>query len=37
MLVNHAGDDQQIEQALEALRNSRRTLYRIMADSVEDV
>ncbi len=37
MLVNHAGDDQQIEQALEALRNARRTLYRIMADSVEDV
>ncbi len=32
MQVNHMGDDQQIEQALETMKNTRRTLYRILAE-----
>ncbi len=32
MQVAHLGDDQQIEQAIETMKNTRRTLYRILAE-----
>jgi DNA-binding PadR family transcriptional regulator len=37
MMVVHAGDEQQLAQAAETLKNARRTLYRILADNVEDI
>ncbi len=32
MQVNHLGDDQQVQQAIEAMRNTRRAIYRILAE-----
>jgi DNA-binding PadR family transcriptional regulator len=35
MQVTHSGNEEQIAQAIETLRNARRTLYRILAEDEE--
>ena len=35
MQVNHLGNEEQTEQAIETLKSTRRTLYRILAEDEE--